>query len=180
MMRNAKAAKALAAAAVAASAGLAAPPASAATHITTGTPQGFVPRPATATPDTTGRCSPVANSAKVCGHIHGFGSYISYLTISACIYGTGQWVHGEIISPSGGYNNTASYYRSGGNCVSPMKNIAFNHCAVAGPWRFVLWRKNPGGGWANINHVSAMVDGASSPGVSPCIGPIQVLSPNMP
>lgn len=112
----------------------------------------------------------------MCGHIHGHGSYISYLTASACVYGTGQWVHAEMISPSGGYNNTGSYYRANGNCVSPMKNVSFYNCAIAGPWQFVLWRKNPGGGFTRIDQVPVSVVGS----VSPCNGPLVLLNPNMP
>src|SRR5579863_2117772 len=131
-----KKAQILAATAITATAGLATAPASAATGpaapAAAARSHGFVPRPAE--PRTTGGCSPIGNGAKVCGHISGYDNYISSLSIGACVYGTGQWVHGEVLSPAGEHSNTSNYFRSGGNCI-PAKHIPFHYCGYFGNWK---------------------------------------------
>lgn len=159
-MTKAVATKALATAAVAATAGLAATPASAASHppaaATAAKPQGFVPRASSANtgpgtaqekliPRSVGRCETSAGGdLRACAHIEGHGNHVSYVSMyQVCVLGAGMWISDRIISPHGLTSPGGAYYRSHGNCI-PNFRTGFNESAP-GYWVFRVRAYSPGG-----------------------------------
>jgi hypothetical protein len=153
-MAKAKTATALAVTAVATAAGMTAIPAGAAT---TTRPHGFVPRPAPAGRSTPFRCT-TSNNVKVCGQIFGFSNFVSSMDIQMCVLSAaGQHIHGEIVSPDGGFINTPSYFRSHGNCT-PLSVAVFDADVVPGTWEFRAWRKNTNGTFTKVAQQNLTVD----------------------
>jgi hypothetical protein len=147
-MFSPKTTKALAVAAMTVAAGAAAVPASASTV----KPHGFMPKSVTARPDSVGPECAFGSDASVCGLIQGANSYVSYMSIAACVPGAGMWLHGEIVSPSGHvYKNTANVYRSDGNCTAMLWNIY--HDVNPGEWKFRFWEDNTNGTYTQLAQV---------------------------
>jgi hypothetical protein len=148
-------AKALTAAAFAATAGLAAAPASAATHApaatTTGKPHGFVPKTAVvpkivAAPDTAQGCTygTEVPLAEVCGMLSGYYQMTTAWSITGCIESATVTAHLEIASPNNdAWLNTTSATFKPGECYS-VTSVFSSKKFPAGKWKFRFWRKYDG------------------------------------
>jgi hypothetical protein len=97
-------------------------------------------------------------NVKTCADIYngGSGNYVTFMNVSGCVLGSGEWIHEEISGPGIADINSATVYRSHGNCTavgySPYWYVD------EGYYYFTTWRKNTNGTYTDVGQVALYVN----------------------
>jgi hypothetical protein len=103
-------------------------------------------------------------NVKTCANIQngGSGNYVLWMNVDGCVLGSGEWIHEEVAGPGIPNMNSATTYRSHGNCGIPETPTFYSYLCP-GYYYFTTWRKNPNGSYTDVGQVALYLPPGSPP-----------------